>query len=226
MSEREPLRPLSDSQKEALEEATTSYQEALGQRGKGDVAVAHLKARGLGREEVATARLGVVADPFPGHERFRGMLAIPYLSHAGYPLTIRFRCLLEHDHREFFHGKYNSIKDDPPRVYGIQDIHEATDEIDVAEGELDRLILKKCGLHAVAIPGAHIWQSHMRLMLAGFNRIRVWGDPDDAGAELVNTVTRSLVQAKGVRLSDGDVTDTYLKHGKAEILRLAGKEEA
>ncbi|MEU9126558.1 toprim domain-containing protein [Kitasatospora sp. NPDC048540] len=153
------------------------------------------------------------------------MLAIPYLDRNGQPLTVRFRCLQEHTHRDFFHGKYNTIKDDPPRMYGIESVHQADDVIHVTEGELDRIILRKIGLHAVAMPGANMWAGRHRRMLAGFNRVYVWGDPDDAGAELVSKISRSLRSAKGVRLREGDVTDTYLAGGADALYALIKKED-
>ncbi|WP_328743458.1 topoisomerase [Streptomyces caniferus] len=197
-----------------MEEATAAYQAAL------TPGVArYLLDRGIGREEATTYRLGVVADahPFPGHEKYRRWLAIPYLDRNGGPLAIRFRCLEEHDHRAFGHGKYATVKDEPPRMYGVGSIHRAGDTIEVAEGELDRIILEKAGLHAVAIPGASIWQGRHRRMLAGFNRVRVWGDPDDAGAEFTTRICRALRQAKGMRLRNGDVTDTYKQGGMAAL---------
>jgi DNA primase len=156
----------------------------------------------------------------PGHDRFRGFLAIPYLDKNGQPLTIRFRCLADHDHRELGHGKYMSQPDDIPRMFNVGAIHRAGDEIHVTEGELDALILTRIGLEAVAIPGAHLWKPRHRIMLSGFNRIWVWGDPDDAGADLVNKITRSLVRARGIRLRDGDVTDTFLAGGADALLSL------
>jgi len=217
LTEREPLRPLSVSQLETLEEATRSYQGAV----TAPVAK-YLHARGIGREEARTSRLGVVADPFPGHNMYRGMLAIPYLDRNGNPLTIRFRCLTEgctHD----FHGKYNTVKGDYPRMYGIGSIFEAQDEIHVTEGELDSIILCKLGLPAVAVPGAEMWFGRHRRMLAGFNRVWVWADPDDAGAELANKITRQLRSAKGVRLK-ADVTDTYIAGGADAIFAALGRE--
>ena len=61
-------------------------------------------------------------------------------------------------------------------------------------------------------------------MLAGFSRVWVWGDPDDAGAEFTARVCRALRSAKGVRLRHGDVTDTYLAGGTDALLALIGKE--
>ncbi len=221
MSEREPLRPLSPSQREALEEATASYQAAL----TADAA-RYLAARGIGQAEVDTFRLGVVGDPHPGHARYRGMLAIPYLDRDGHPLTIRFRCLEDHNHRDFGHGKYNTLPDDPPRLYGVDSIHAAGDEIHLTEGELDRIILCKVGWHAVASPGSEMWFGRHRRMLAGFSRVWVWGDPDDAGAKFTNKVCRSLRSAKGVRLRIGDVTETYLHGGEKSLHDLIDEEKS
>ncbi|WP_434600390.1 toprim domain-containing protein [Streptomyces sp. A5-4] len=204
-----------------MEEATATYQAAL----TADAA-RYLLGRGIGREEAATYRLGVVGDhPFPGHEKYRGMLSIPYLDRNDAPLTIRFRCLQDHDHRTFGHGKYNTIKDDPPRMYGVGSVHKADSVIEVTEGELDRIILEKLGLHAVAIPGASIWQGRHRRMLAGFNRVRIWGDPDDAGAEFTARICRALRSAKGMRLRAGDVTETYVQEGAEALLGLIKEDE-
>lgn len=218
MTEREPLVPLSASQLETLEEATASYQRAVSVD-----AARYLSARGIGREEALTNRLGVVGDPFPGHTRFQGMLAIPYLDRNGQPLAIRFRCLVDGCPHEY-HGKYNSVKGDHPRMYGIASIFAAKDEIHVTEGELDRNILVKLGLPAVALPGAELWQGRFRRMLAGFNRVWMWADPDDAGSDLLNKVTRQLRQAKGVRLK-ADVTDTYVAGGADAIFAALGREK-
>lgn len=213
MSEREPVQPSSDSQREMLEEAVTTYELGLL---VDDTAEAWLTARGLDEEIVRTARLGVVDDPMPGHEPYRGKLAIPYIV-KGRPVTVRFRCLESHDCRELGHGKYLTVTGDTPRMYNTAAIFEATDEIHVTEGEFDALVLHQLGLPAVAIPGANNWASHHRRMLAGFSRVWVWGDPDTAGAEFVTRVCQSLRAARGVRLRHGDVTDTFLHGGKAAI---------
>lgn len=204
-----------------LEEATAAYQGAL----TADAA-RYLLGRGIGRAEAATYRLGVVGShPYPGHEKYKGMLAIPYLDRKNTPLTIRFRCLQEHDHRALGHGKYATVKDDLPRMYGVGSVHKADSVIEVTEGELDRIILEKLGLHAVAIPGASIWQGRHRRMLAGFNRVRVWGDPDDAGAEFTARICRALRSAKGMRLRAGDVTETYMQEGAEALLNLIKEDE-
>lgn len=204
---------------EALEKAVASYQAAVTRP-----AAMYLQARGVDQEEAATFRLGVVETPAPGHERFRGMLCIPYLDRHGNPLTVRFRCLEEHAHEDHFHGKYNSLKDDPTRMFNVSAIFSAKDTIHVTEGELDAVILNKVGYNAVAIPGANNFKWRHRKMLAGFSRVWVWGDPDTAGAEFVNKLCKSLrMTARGVPLRDGDVTETYLKGGSKALMDLIGE---
>lgn len=173
----------------------------------------------------ATYRLGVVADPMPGHSQYEGMIAIPYLDRNASPLTVRFRCFQDHDHRAHFHGKYNSIKDDPPRMFNVGAIHRASDEIHVTEGEFDAMVLDGLGLHAVAIPGASMWGSRHRRMLAGFSTAWIWADPDESGAKLLAKITRSLRSAKAVRLR-ADVTDTYIADGADALMSLIAPKAA
>lgn len=221
MQEHEPLQPLSDSRREMLEEAVSSYEEAL----TADVARL-LLARGIDPATADTFRLGVVAaDPFPGHERFKGWVAIPYLGPKGDVRSLRFRCPQEHDHREYGHGKYMSMAEEPVRVFNVRAIAQAEHELHVAEGEFDAMVLTRVGLHAIAIPGAAMWRGHHRRLLAGFNRVYVWGDPDDAGAEFVQRVCRALPRARGVRLRHGDVTDTFKAGGAEALLSLITPKE-
>ncbi|WP_432482546.1 toprim domain-containing protein [Kineococcus esterisolvens] len=204
---------------EALEEAVSDYESSVTAQ-----AAQYLHGRGIDRETAVRARLGVVVDPHPGHSRFAGWLAIPYLDKDGRPLTIRFRCLAQHNCRDFGHGKYATLTDDNPRMFNVGAIWRAGDDIHVTEGELDALVLEKIGLHAVAVPGVNLWQKHHRRMLAGFSRIWVWGDPDDAGATFNARVTKALRQAKAVRLQDGDVTDNYLAGGADRLYAYIGQE--
>lgn len=215
MSEHDALLPLSDSQRESLEEATTAYQAGLTR----DAAV-YLAGRGIDPATAARFRLGVVTSPHAGHEKFRGFLAIPYLGHDGRVLSLRFRCMEQHEHRDHFHGKYMSVAGEPIRIYNVGAVHQAYDAIAIAEGELDAVILNMVGIPAVGIPGAVNWRPHYRKVFAGFNKVWVFGDPDEAGGELVNKITRSLRQARPVKLTAGDVTDTYVAGGAEALLAL------
>lgn len=197
-----------------LDEALLNYEATLGE----DVeAVRFLMARGLDQEAVSIARLGVVSeDCLPEHRRFIGWLAIPYLGLDGRPVQIRFRCLTP-GCSHIGHGKYMTMDGDPARVYNVQALVTADFDIHVTEGELDALILSMLGYPAVAIPGASGFQSHHRRMLAGFSRVFVWGDPDEAGAQFAGKVTRMMSQALAVRLDHGDINDTYVSEGEAAI---------
>lgn len=216
--EHEPLRPVSASQMRALGEAVTRYTGALL---LDEEALGYLAARGIGTEQVLTHRLGVVSEPLAEHGNYVGWLAIPYLTHDDEPVQVRFRCLRNHVCKENYHGKYMTLEGDPARVYQVGSIHRATDEIHVTEGELDAIILNLLGYYAVAIPGAQGFQAHHRRMLAGFSRIYVWGDPDEAGASFAQHITRAMSQAVSVRLEHGDVTDTYIKHGGSAAIKAA-----
>lgn len=212
MTEHEPLQPLTDSQMESLEEAVCKYEAGMTVE-----AAQYLLGRGLTQETVRTHRLGVVADPMPGHEGYRGMIAIPFLL-DGSPVQLRFRNLGDGP-------KYLSMSGQPGRIYNVDAIKRASNTIHVCEGEFDAMILGQVGFDAIAIQGAEGFKPHFAKALAGFNRIWVWGDPDAAGAEFIQKVTNRLPRsAKGVKLRAGDVTDTYLAGG-VKVLHSLVKED-
>ena len=221
MPEPEGLLPTTDLQRETLEEAIQGYQFELATAAD---AMAQLERRGLGPEVVAGARLGLVGDEAPAeHRHLIGWLAIPYLSHKGYPLTVRFRCMAHPDgckaagHKM----KYAALPHDPARTYNIPAIHRAAHgdgSIHICEGELDALILQQMGLNAIALPGADGWRPRHRIMLAGFNEVQIWVDMDGAGDKLAAAIQRSIRTARRVRLPDGmDVGETYTQHGEAAL---------
>jgi DNA primase len=110
-------------------------------------------------------------------------------------------------------------------IYNVNAIHDAKHVLHVTEGEFDAMILQQIGLPAVAFPGAKSFKGHHGRMLAGFNRLWVWGDPDAAGAEFVTKVTNRLPRsARGVKLTHGDVTDTFLAGGAKALVSLIDGE--
>ena len=213
MSEPLSLRPLSDSQRQMLMEATNRY-ELVGPSPVAD----HLTERGINLATALDFRVGVVEDPFPEHAKFRGSMAIPYLGHDGRVLQMRFRCIQDHDHRELHHGKYMSLKEETPRMYNVRALHTLSPVIAVAEGEMDTILLNQLGIPAVGIAGAQVWFPHHAKMLAGFSKVLVYGDPDEAGAELVGKIVKALFQAEPVRLKAGDVGETFLAEGPEPLL--------
>ena len=214
--EHEPLEPSTPSFRATMRTAIRTYSEALEQRG--DV-LEWLDARGIDRATASTHRLGVVVNPVPGHEKYEGMLAIPYLNPNGDAVTVRFRRLGDTG------PKYKSLPDDPPRFYNSPVILSAGNEIHVTEGEFDAMILNKCGMPAVGLPGATTFLPRHRVLLAGFSHVWVWGDPDDAGVEMNNKITRSLRQARAVYLKE-DVSDTYVHAGPFALEQALAKTRA
>lgn len=204
------LRPTSASEKAALRRVTSEWSVHLTE------AVEYLAARGIEETDALTSALGVVrGDIPPAYRRYEGMLSIPYLDRHGDPLTVRFRRLGDGSG-----PKYMGLPDDPTRMYGIANIFKAEDTIGVTEGEFDSLLLTKLGLPAVAIPGATNWKRHHRRMLAGFSKVYVFGDPDEAGMEFNRAVTKAMPRARVVPLRNGDVTDEYKTGGSDAIWAL------
>ena len=214
MSQPESLRPITASMVAMMEEAANRYRD-----GRSPEVDEYLHARGIAPETADTFRLGVVDDPAPGHEHVRGWLSIPYLGLTPdgeeQVWSIRFRCLPEILHggytcKELSHGKYKGLPHEWARVYNVRAIPTAGSEIHVAEGELDAVILNQAGYPAIGLPGATQWRRHHARMLAGFSKIYVWGDPDEAGAKLVGDIMSSCRNAAPVPLQDGDVGETFL----------------
>lgn len=208
------MRPPTVEQRLSYEQAASRYQAALA---ADTSAQAYLMSRGFGPEVASTFRLGVVRDPIPGHEGFRGRLAIPYLTPAG-PVNFRFRCLRQHSCSEAGHGKYLGLEGQETNLYNVADLKKPGDAIAVCEGELDAITLSMCGIPAVAVPGASAWKKHYRLCLEDFTRVYAFGDADDAGKGL-NKKLIEAVRAIPVRLPKGtDVNEYFRLHG-AEGLR-------
>jgi len=176
-----------------------------------------LDARGVSEESRRTFRLGVVEDPIEDHEPYEGMLCIPYLDRLGRVLKVRFRRL------EGSGPKYMDLPHEHSRIFNTKAIFEADSEIHVTEGEMDCIILTQLGYHAIALPGAQMWQKHHTKVLAGFNRIICWGDPDDGGKDFNEKIKSSMRTAQSVKLTIGDVNETYLKGGPEAIEEAIGR---
>lgn len=183
------------------------------------------ESRGFSPETVKEFRLGVVENPLPDHEKYEGKLCIPYLDRAGRVLKVRFRCLEDHGDKkckDFGHGKYLDLPHEHARTFNTKAVFEANEEIHCAEGELDAVTLSQLGYPAIALPGAQQWQRHHSKMLAGFERIYCWGDPDTAGADFNEAITRSMRSAQAVKLRQ-DINDTYLSEGVKAIEKAIGE---
>ena len=206
------MRKLSDTQKNFNLEAAQAYQEAL----PGSPAEEFLGKRGLLKPRVKEFGLGYVADERPGLERFVGMLCIPYYrpTYDGSDLvvTMRFRCLEDHEH--MYHGKYNSLEADRPRMFNTKALVETSPSIAICEGELDAITAEVCGVPAVGIPGAQLWKPAFRDVFLGYETVWILADGDEAGRHLAATIKKELPNSKHIPMPSGlDVNDVYLRDG-------------
>jgi len=195
-----------NSQKELLGIASRKYQESIYQ------AEGYLRSRGITLEVARLARLGVVAEPEPGHEQYLGRLSIPYITKTGIS-DIRFRSL-----NPAVEPKYMGMVGADTKMYNVLDIERAGDWIGVCEGELDTLTMSRCvGIPCVGVPGANSWKKHYTRLLADFERVFVFADGDGPGREFANSLAREL-PVTTVGFGDGeDVNSAYTKYGAGFI---------
>lgn len=207
-------KPLSDSLRKSLEQATSSYEAHL------DEAVEYLARRGLtDRGLFARMRLGFVADPSSEDVPARGRLAIPSLGPEGNVYNIRFRAI--DDQKPKYWGRSGM----PTRLWNLRAVAEAGDVIAITEGELDALTLEHMGVRAVGTPGANSWQRHHPRIFAGFSKVWVVGDGDQPGNDFARKVCESLPSGVRVQLPEGeDVNSLFVKGGVAAINAALGRE--
>lgn len=194
-------------------EATTRYERSLPESPAAD----HLENRNLYWPElVEEFRLGFVDDPLPGHKKYEGMLAIPYLRRSendeGMTVSIRFRCLNDHEH--IGHGKYNTVHGDRPRMFNTNSLVNYDDFVCITEGEMDAISLHKVGAPAVGIPGAQAWREYFEPPFWGYKNVYVFTDGDQAGDEFGQTIVERLSNAKLIPCPEGHDVNSWLLSGK------------
>ena len=210
---------------ESLQEATATYERLL----PGSPAEEWLATRGLDLDAARTHLLGYVGEPHEGHVRFRGHLAIPYVTRAGV-VAMKFRCV-EHDKCEG-HPKYTAPAGQRPRLYGVNALFEDSPVIAICEGELDAVVCQSLlGIPAVGIPGVNAWQRHFPRCFVNHERVLVMADNDskadgrNPGRELADRILSTVDQAVLVDLPVGmDLNSWYLDVGAGPIRAKVGLE--
>lgn len=163
----------------------------------------YLAARGINRDLVEQYKLGLCDDIHPG------WISIPYLREPHGVIWFNYRNLSGSG------TKYKAPGEKHLYNTAALDIADKTGEIAITEGEFDAIVATEiCGVPAVGVPGATQWTGnrHWHELFAGYSRIWVLADPDDAGLKLAAAVLERLPAARLVNLP-ADVTDTYLQHG-------------
>lgn len=206
-----------------MREATEKYHRSL----KDSKAEEYLASRRLTAPSIvneaegnALFRIGYVDDPLPGHEMYRGMLALPYLRKS-YEFdwgvaSIRFRCIEGHEHHG--HGKYMTVAGDRPRLYNTLSLWKGAETVAITEGELDAIAAEFCDIRAVGVPGATSWQRYFREPFLGYQTVYILADGDEAGMQFANTVASDLPNARIVPMPKGsDVNDFVLREGREAL---------
>jgi hypothetical protein len=187
----------------------------------------YLASRGISLEIAAEWRLGVVEDPLPGHEKFKGRLSIPYDTPNG-PVAIVFRCIEPHDCKEV-HGygsKYLAETGEARHLYNVRALRADSPVLVLCEGELDALVVSAlAGLPAVGVPGAKGWKAHYPLLFDGHDEVILAADGDTAGTELAETVRQSVPNSRIVTMPAGLDANSFIVERGPEVFRQYVMEE-
>ncbi|WP_066904076.1 toprim domain-containing protein [Mycolicibacterium houstonense] len=158
-----------------------------------------------------------MADPVPGHEQYRGRLAIPYLRWApdiGWQVvSIRFRRLDDQK------PKYMTVAGDRPRLYNTLALLKRSPVIGLAEGEIDAITADIAGIPTVGVPGTQSWQDHFREPFLGYRDVFVFADGDEAGEKFSEFVAGVLPNAKIIPMPPGEDVNSLVTSQGAQALK-------
>lgn len=183
----------SASTRKFLAEASSRYAASVAE------AQPYLEKRGLTTETADAFLLGRVSDPLPGHERFTGMLSIPYISHSGV-VAIRFRRI------DGDGPKYLSTQGDTPRFFNPDAFLRPEPYICLCEGEIDCMTAAQLGLPAVGLPGVNAWREEFfALPFEGYTPTYILADSDDSGQGegFAEKVAGQLPEARIIQMPAG-----------------------
>lgn len=199
------------AQREFLDRASGEYHRQMTPE---TPAVEYLSTRGITLVNARSFRLGYVESPLAGHEKYEGMLCIPYLTRTGV-VTLRFRRIdLDDEPKEG--PKYRSLPGDTPRIYNPESFFSDAPHIAICEGELDTMTAVQAGIPAVGIQGVSAWRDFYSCAFSGYERIFILADSDDKGQgmEFAEKVQSQLHEARIIPMPAGhDVNSFYCENG-------------
>jgi DNA primase len=245
----------SNSQKEFLEQATQQYEADL-RSGEAEDARSYLKtARGLSGGNAQFFRLGLVVNPLPGHESYRGALAVPYQTRSGI-VSMRFRrlparnprygvdplsetvttvhlpdldeALEEPEWLPLDGPKYLSTPGDHPWPFNPADLSRSESFVCICEGEIDCMTAHQDGLPAVGIAGVNAWRSDFAKLFIGYKAVYILADHDDKGQgnAFAQKVASQIGNSRVVLLPEGhDVNSFYVANGSSSIRNLIEEKQ-
>jgi DNA primase len=193
---------LTNTQKQFLIRAQSRYSKAI------ELAQGYLESRGLTLEDANKFHLGVVDEPYPGHEQYKGRLSIPYQTPYGL-VDIRFRSL---DNSE---PKYLGLLGAETTLFNVLALSKATNYICVCEGEIDTITMTCRTAHpTIGAPGATAWKNYYNKILEDYETVVVLADGDEAGLEFGKRIQRTLSNTRIVQMPEGeDVNSIVNKYG-------------
>ncbi|GAA3136910.1 hypothetical protein GCM10010466_29660 [Planomonospora alba] len=152
----------------------------------------------------------------PGHEKYAGRIAIPYLSPDLKTLQLRFRRLGDEDG-----PKYLTVPGDIPRPFNTRVLDLPLDTMAVCEGELDAITATQAGIPAIGIPGVSAWRDEWALALEQYDTLYVLADNDDKGqgAKLGETIALRCPNARIILMDSGHDVNSYVNEFGPEALR-------
>lgn len=190
----------------------------------------YLRDHGLDKETAAKYKLGFVNPAEPSDRIYRGMLAIPYVTRAGV-VAIKYRCVEDHEHKDFNHGKYSQPEGQEPWIYNPQAFFDSADTLGIAEGEIDAIVAtESLGVPTIGIPGVEIWKQNRKVWrrtLDDYSTILIFVDGDvqredgsQPGLDMARSI-QSEVRGRGhlVRCDQGEDVASMVAAGKIELLK-------
>lgn len=204
------------SQQELLKGLASRYHAALQENPE---AIAYLVGRGLSKEAVEYAQIGVITKEYGPHESYAGWISIPYIVLSGGVVGWKFRRLHEGN------PKYGSPAGQKSHLYNVRDLDVESDTLVICEGEFDTLIISQIlEIPAVGCPGVASWKEHFPRLVQGRERVLIVGDNDDKadgsnpGQDFARRVAQEVPNAQIVQLPSGmDITDCYLAEGPEKL---------
>lgn len=202
----------SNSLKETLDIATQVYHRAL-LEGAGNGGQ-YLVKRGLSRDSAIYFQLGVVDNPLPGHERYEGMLAVPYLTPSGV-VDIRFRCCNCFPEKCDGHPKTLGMPGQMLRPYNVLALHEPSDIIAIAEGEPDTWVTHQAGIPVLGLPGVASIKDYTSRLFVGYSRVLILADNNDAGqgSDFADRLADSIDNAAICLMPSGHDVNSFVLSG-------------
>lgn len=204
---------LSESVRSELAEATRRYHATV------DQAATYLAGRGLVQGDATGHLLGYVAEPInKEHERFAGMVSIPYVTQNGV-VAMKFRATSDEGQR------YDAPSGQKPRLYNARALWDGGELALVVEGEFKAIVAQRLlGAPAVGT-NAGMWFDHWSRALADFDRVVVVADndvkPDGSNPGLIHArkVAKTIPGATVATPPPGLKIDDWLLQVGADAVR-------